>query len=115
MPNKPIPEESDYLSPAEMQKWLQQEAADSAKAHALRVKDASDIVTAYVAGELTAAEAKKRFLDHNERWGEALPGTHAFPGSTDQAILKSIDAARAMQSFRSRVSGSKDSPHRNDL
>src|ERR1017187_10567033 len=94
MPNEDLPGESDYLSPKDMQKWALQEIKDSAKAHELRVKSATELATAYALGELTPAQARERFLRHDHRWGEALPGTYAFKDSSDEQILAAIDKTR---------------------
>jgi len=85
--------ESEHLSPKEMQRWMLQEIRDSAKAHELRVRDASAIATAYALGELTSEQAHEQFLRHSDRWGEALPGTHAFKNTTDEQVVASIDRA----------------------
>jgi hypothetical protein len=87
-------EKTGYLSPKEVQSWALQEQRDSAKAHELRVKSATEIATAYAKGELTPEQAQERMFEHDHRWGEALPGTHAFPASTDEHILASIDKVR---------------------
>jgi hypothetical protein len=83
-----------YLSPKDIQKWALQEITDSAKAHELRAKSATEIATAYALGELNPEQAQERLFQHDHRWGEALPGTHAFPASTDENILASIDKVR---------------------
>lgn len=95
MPNDETAGQAEPLSPKDMQKWLLQEVADSAKAHELRVKSATELATAYALGELTTEQAHERFLEHDRRWGEALPGTHVFKGSADEQIVASIDKARS--------------------
>jgi hypothetical protein len=94
MPTDDSPSESNYLSSKDVQKWLLQEIMDSTKAHELRVRDAAEFATAYALGELTPAQAHERFLQHDHRWGEAFPGTHAFRDSTDEQLLAAIDRAR---------------------
>ena len=86
---------ADFLSPKEIEKWLLQETRDSAKAHELRMKSAIELATGYILGELTPQQAHERFLQHGDRWGEALPGTHAFQNSTDDQLLAAIDRARS--------------------
>lgn len=85
------------MSVKDMQGWLREEIRDSAKAHELRVKDATELVTAYADGQLTTEEAMERLNQHDRRWGEALFGASAFPGLTDKEILDRIDAARTEQ------------------
>jgi hypothetical protein len=87
-------DDSAFLTPKEIQQWLMQEILDSAKAHELRVRDATELATAYALGELTPEEAHERFLQYDNRWGESLPGTHAFKGSPDDQLLASVDKAR---------------------
>jgi hypothetical protein len=88
------PKFSDVLSVQEMQGWLKDEVRDSAKAHELRTKEATEFVTAYSEGKLTPAEAMDRLVQYDRRWGEALFGTSAFPNLSDEELLKKIDAAR---------------------
>jgi hypothetical protein len=111
MANEDTTDKPDYLTPKDIQKWALQEIADSAKAHELRTKDATELATAYALGELTPEQAHERFARHDHRWGEALPGTAAFKGSSDEQILQAIDKARgeftppdqAREEFQRRV------------
>ena len=86
--------EHNFLTPQEIRNWLLQELRDSAKAHELRTKEATELATAYALGELSPAQANEMFLQYNDRWGETLPKTHAFKGATDDQILASIDKAQ---------------------
>jgi hypothetical protein len=86
--------DEEFMSPKEMAGWLREEIRDSQKAWELRVKDATAFVNAYAAGELSAKEANEKMLAYDRRWGEALFGASAGAGITDEAILKTIDAAR---------------------
>ena len=79
------------LSVKDMQDWLRQEIRDSAKAHELRIKGATEFVTAYSEGKLTSEQAMEALLRHDLRWGEALYGASAAEGKTDEAILNAID------------------------
>jgi len=101
MSNENAPSESDTLTPKDMQQWLLREIRDSAKAHELRVKSATELVTAYALGEIEPEQAMERFFEHHSRWGEAIPGTHAFPKSTDEEIIAAIDKARDFEEGRS--------------
>lgn len=82
------------LSPQEMQGWLRDEIRDSAKAHELRAKEATEFVTAYASGKISAEEAEERLYQYDKRWGEALYGATASPGVSDEAIVRAIDKAR---------------------
>jgi hypothetical protein len=88
------PPKTIYLSPEDIQQWLRQEISDSAKALELRVKEASEFVTAYAAGKITPAEAEEKHWRYQHRWGEALPGVHSGENITDQQILRAIDKAQ---------------------
>jgi hypothetical protein len=90
-------DEEDRLSPQEMQKWLQQELADLAKAVELRTKEATEFVTAYRSGKISAQEAAERLWKYDRRWGESLSGTHTAKGATDEELLAEIDEARHPQ------------------
>ena len=89
--DKGIPE---YLSAADMRDWLSQEIRNATKALELRVRDATDFVTAYSAGELTPEQADERQWRYLHRWGEALPGAMAGDHVTDKQILDRIDASQ---------------------
>jgi len=82
------------LSPQDLQVWLAQEVRDSAKAHELRTKEATDFVTRYASGKLSAEGAAEALYRHDQRWGEALFGATATPGLSDDEIVQSIDRAR---------------------
>jgi hypothetical protein len=99
-------EAQDRLTPQEMQRWLSEEIADLIKAMQLRVTEASALVNSYAAGEISAEEAEKRLAQYNWRWTEALPGTSASTGLTDQQILAAVDSAAEQQTgiFRRRYS-----------
>ena len=84
----------DIFSVEDMQGWLKEELRDVEKARELRVKDLTGFVDAYAAGKLTPEEATQRMVQYDRRWGEALPGTGAFPGATDEDILQRIDQSR---------------------
>jgi hypothetical protein len=82
------------LTVQEMQDWLTSQIRDSAKAHELRIRGATELVSAYAEGKLTPKQAMDGLVRHDVRWGEALFGTSAFPNLSDQQILEAIDKAR---------------------
>jgi hypothetical protein len=94
MPDESLTEKYGHLSPQDLRNWLLHEIADSAKAHELRVKEATEFVTAYAVGELTPDQALERLFQYEHRWGESLPGTHAADDSKNEQILAAIDRTR---------------------
>lgn len=97
-------EESDFPSPREMEGWLQREISDAAKALELRVRDATQLVTAYSRGELSVQEAEEQSQRYSSRWGEAIPGVARSLGMSDEQILKQMDDSRAKWQQRHRAS-----------
>jgi hypothetical protein len=91
MATEDSPEQPEYLSPKDMRSWLGREIKDATKALELRLRDATDLVTAYTQGELTPAEADERHSRYYHRWGESLPGATASDTVTDADILAAID------------------------
>jgi hypothetical protein len=85
------------LSAADVQKWLQQELADLAKASELRTREASALATAFSSGEISSEQAAERLTAYARRWPEALPGTHIAKGANDAELLSEIDKARHPQ------------------
>jgi hypothetical protein len=85
---------SDALSVQEMQGWLREEVRDSAKAHELRTKEATQFVEEYATGKLTGEQAMERLVAYDTRWGDVLPDATAAPGVSDEEILRAIDRAR---------------------
>lgn len=98
MEREPMPappdEPEQYLSPTEMRKWAEQEIKDVNKAAELRVREVNEIARAYSAGEITPEKADELQYKYDVRWGEALRGTNAVEGRTDEQILAAIDATR---------------------
>jgi hypothetical protein len=92
----------DFLTAPEMQGWLKEEIRDIEKARELRIKEATDFVDAYASGKLSQAEAMERLFKYDRRWGEALFGTSAAEGMTDEAILLAIDRTRESSTARHR-------------
>jgi outer membrane translocation and assembly module TamA len=98
-------ERTGILSVRDLQNWMKQELLDSAKAHELRSKDATEFVTAYAEGKITPEQAQEALVQHDRRWGEALPGAMAIPGASDEEIVRAIDGARDKQDeISSRIS-----------
>lgn len=90
--------EFDDPSPADMRNWLEQEIRNCTKAFELRVKEATAFVNAFESGKLSWDETSDRHAAYSDRWGEALPGTAASPGVTDEQIIDAIDKTRARRS-----------------
>jgi hypothetical protein len=66
---KAVSESDDVLTPKDMKKWLGREVSNVMKQADLRVQEATDFVTAYALGEITAAEAAERLYQYESKWG----------------------------------------------
>jgi len=82
-----------FFSVDEMRSWLAEEVGNVLKECDLRVRDATDFATAYIAGKMTAEQAEKRLTRYEERWGGALSGVFASSYRNDEPIIKAIDRA----------------------
>jgi hypothetical protein len=85
-------DEMETISPADMRQWLQQEIRDLTKAFELRVKDATDFVSAYSQGELTPRQAMDRMTTYQHRWSDALEGAAFQEGMTNEQVIQQIDS-----------------------
>ena len=84
-------ESEDYLSPADMRKWMDDEIRQSTKALELRTRDLTSFVTAYCAGELTPQQADELHSRYYRRWGEPIPGVSLVGNIPDEEVLAQID------------------------
>lgn len=87
-------DQGEFLSPKEIRQWADQEIKDVQKAAELRVREVSEIARAYSSGEITPEKADELQFKYTYRWGEALRGTNATEGRTDEEILAKIDSTR---------------------
>ena len=79
--------DENTLTPSDLRNWLQGEVGDVMKAAELRIQDATQLVTAYVAGELTATQASDRLVAYQTKWDEApLLGSGSREPLTDDEI-----------------------------
>jgi len=62
----------DTISAKDMRQWLQEEVRRVMKVAELQVRDATDFVTAYSSGELSAEQAMGRMMQYDTRWGEGV-------------------------------------------
>jgi hypothetical protein len=83
--------------------WMRQEILSSQKAAQLRVHDATDIVTSYLACKISVDGAEDRLKRYQSRWGEAIRGVSVTPEMTDKEILSWIDKAKGEESFCGRI------------
>jgi hypothetical protein len=79
------------LTPGEMCAWLAQEVGDLTRALELRMRDATDFVTAYTLGKITATEAMGRYRSYYSRWDEPIPGIASDKSMTDDDIIRRLD------------------------
>src|SRR5580698_11001684 len=86
----------DYLSPQDIRIWAEQEIKDARRALDLRVKDLTQMSTAYANGTLTPEQADEAHSRYYHRWGEALPGATTSEFVSDDEILTMVDKARGL-------------------
>jgi hypothetical protein len=103
--------EHDF-TPDEMLLWLRDETNLVTKGAELRLRDATDFVTQYATGRMTAEEAHRRFGSYTTRWGDAIPGVADSRGKTDNEILKEVDERHQRLLRRPSGRGGQESPLR---
>jgi hypothetical protein len=87
----------DHYTPEELRRWLQQEVRDVMKGAELRIKDATDFVTAYAVGAISPEAASERKTTYECRWGDAMPrGIETKEGMANEDILRQIDIKASM-------------------
>jgi hypothetical protein len=80
----------------ELRQWLQREVGHVMKVAELRVIDATDFVTAYATGKMSAKEASERMSRYDRRWGEAnLLGVMPEEGMTNEELLRRLNLDRS--------------------
>jgi hypothetical protein len=94
MPDDTHTDDSQPISVRDMRNWMNQEIADAAKALEMRLKDISNLVASYSAGEVTPEQAEEMQSRYYHRWGESLFGATVGDGIPDEQILAKIDLAR---------------------
>jgi hypothetical protein len=96
---------SDLLTPVEMLESLQDEVLTVTRAAELRLRELTEIVTAYTKGALTPEEANERYYRHSSRWRDAIHGGLVVPpgGISDEEILRSIDEHARIGDFSTRL------------
>jgi hypothetical protein len=71
--------------------WLKQEILSLHRGAELRISDAVDIVTSFIAGELSEDQAEARISKYQSRWYEPIPGISIDEGMTNAEILAAIE------------------------
>jgi hypothetical protein len=74
-----LPDKPGHLSQADLQAWLTRETAAAKVEFDLRVKEATDLVSQFVSGQISQEEANDRYWRYQQRWGEPLTSTDANP------------------------------------
>jgi hypothetical protein len=101
------------LTPDEMRDWLRQEIRDLTKAFELRINDATDFVTSYALGEITATDASNRLSAYQHQWGDSpISGVTVRDSMSNSEILKKQEealpsAVRALNKRRSSPSSTE--------
>jgi hypothetical protein len=96
---------SDLITPVEMLRALQDEVLTVTRAAELRLREITELVTAYTKGEITPQEANERFILHSRRWRDPIFGGLIVPpgGITDEEIHRSIDEYADVGAFSKRI------------
>ncbi len=78
-----------------MSVWLKDEISDIRRAAELRIKDATEFVTAYVRGATSRRQAEDHCFHYSQRWGDVIRGVGNPPADmSDEQILKTLEAKR---------------------
>jgi len=88
------------LSLRDIEMWTRQEITDANRAHALRVKELTEIARACSSGEITAKDANELHDRYYTRWKDALPSITVGPDTTDEQIIKALDAEASREKVR---------------
>lgn len=95
---------SDMHSAKDLRHFLDQEITLTTKGADLRIRELTQLVTAYAAGEITPEEANKQFDRYYDKWGDALPGgVMIAQGESDEAILAAIEGTAGAFPFTRRL------------
>jgi len=100
MSNEADSDQTEYLSPENLRQWLEAERKNLAKELELRLREASEFVTAYGLNQLTPKEADERYFRYQKRWGFPLCGLNAADYSTDARLIGAIDNSRNEEALR---------------
>lgn len=86
-------DESNTITPTEMAGWFKDEVRLVSKTSELQLKEASDFVTAYLTGKISAEAAMDRKVSYEQRWGQSKL-IAAMPDETtpNDEILRRYDA-----------------------
>jgi len=98
----------DAMTPSDMRNWLVQEIRDVLKGQELRIKDATEFVTAYCLGEISAEEASRRFDLYTDRWGDAILGVSTSEDMTNAEVIKRRDQEILDRSKQTRAARLRD-------
>ena len=88
----PDDSQNELLSPRDIELWTRQELIDANRAHALRVRELTEIASACLSGTLTDRQANQMYDRYYARWGDALP-ISVGEQTTDEKIVRSLDEA----------------------
>jgi hypothetical protein len=100
-----------YLSARDMSWWLKDELRNVTKECELRIREATELATAYSIGDLTPKQADELYIRYQNRWDLPLMGLGASNYSSDEAIIKALDKARE----RARSIDTKRNMEQNEL
>lgn len=91
-----LPDKPGYLTQADLEEWIKRETAAVEEEYRLRVKEATDLVSQFLSGQISQEEANDRYWRYQQRWGDPLTSTDAahhdsltqFPEDTTPSLTK---------------------------
>ena len=84
----------DVISSDDMNAILRDEVQEVMKAADLRIREIAAFTTAYAAGKITPEEATDKYMEHMDKWGDALPGViRPVRYLTDEEITADMEKA----------------------
>ncbi len=85
-------QDSETLTKEDMQQWLTNEIRYLMKTTEMRVRDATQFVSAYALGKLTPEAAMDRLTLYESRWGDCPSGpSDPSQGLSDEEVLRDVE------------------------
>jgi hypothetical protein len=98
----------ETLSVKDMRSVLKEETRAVMRAADLRIRELTQLTTAYATGELTPSEATEQYMHYMDKWGDALPGiVKNISKLTDEEIVAEME--KTFGRHTARVQATKQS------